>query len=335
MVTNTDRAAGAASGRGAGELVLRPFELDRDLVALVDVIGESNLDDGVDWIPTAESLRVDLVHRADFDAARDIRIAELGGAVVGAADHMVRTRGDTIVHHLDGWVRPSHRRRGIGRTLLHWSEERAREVKTAIPGELPHAFAIWPDEHQVGTIAMLESEGYGIMRYGFMMLRRLGDPIPDAPLPAGLQIRPVRPEDHRRVWDADVEAFRDHWKTPVRTEEDFTGWFATPDLDTTLWRVAWDGDEVAGSVMSFVFADENERLGLKRGWLEHVSVRRPWRRQGLGAALIADSLRGLRERGLDEAALGVDAENTTGALRLYESLGFYRHRMGILYTKAL
>jgi ribosomal protein S18 acetylase RimI-like enzyme len=87
--------------------------------------------------------------------------------------------------------------------------------------------------------------------------------------------------------------------------------------------------------MSFVFRDENERLGVRRGWLEHVSVRRPWRRRGLAAALIADSLRGLRERALDEAALGVDAENPTGALRLYESLGFYRYRTGISYRKAL
>ena len=333
MGAKTEHGAGVT--RGPRGLVLRPFELERDFEGLVELIGASNLADAVDWIPTAASFRVELEHRPDFDPARDIRIAELDGGLIGAAEHMVRTRGDTIVHHIDGWVRPSHRRRGIGRALLKWSEERAREAAAANPGSRPHALASWPDEQQVGTIALLESEGYGILRYGFMMLRRLAEPIPDAPLPEGLEIRPVRPEDHRRIWDADVDAFRDHWKSPVRTDADFSGWFAEPELDTTLWRVAWDGDEVAGSVMSFVFTEENERLGVQRGWLEHVSVRREWRRRGLASALIAESLRGLRDRGLDEAALGVDAENTTGALRLYERLGFYRHRTGILYAKSL
>jgi mycothiol synthase len=333
MGAKTEHGAGVT--RGPRGLVLRPFELERDFEGLVELIGASNLADAVDWIPTGASFRVELEHRPDFDPARDIRIAELDGGLVGAAEHMVRTRGDTIVHHIDGWVRPSHRRRGIGRALLHWSEERAREAAAANPGSRPHALASWPDEQQVGTIALLESEGYGILRYGFMMLRRLAEPIPDAPLPEGLEIRPVRPEDHRRIWDADVDAFRDHWKSPVRTDADFSGWFAEPELDTTLWRVAWDGDEVAGSVMSFVFTEENERLGVQRGWLEHVSVRREWRRRGLASALIAESLRGLRARGLDEAALGVDAENTTGALRLYERLGFSRHRTGILYAKSL
>ena len=166
------------------------------------------------------------------------------------------------------------------------------------------------------------------------MLRDLDDPIPDRALRDGLEIRPVVESDHRRIWDADVEAFRDHWDAAERTESDFTSWFAAPDIDTSLWRVAWDGDEVAGSVMTFVYPNENELLGLRRGWLDHVSIRRPWRRRGLASALIADALRGLRTAGMTEAALGVDAENPTGALRVYEALGFRRARTGIAYRKS-
>lgn len=335
MVTNAGRGAAPADAPPIAGLRFRPFDIDRDLDGLVELIGVSNLADGVDYVPTAGSLRVELEHQPDFDPARDVVLAELRGEVAGAAWHSARRRGELVVHYLDGWVRPIHRRLGIGRALLHWSESRARQAASAWPESLAHAVGVWPDEQQVGAIALFESEGYRIVRYGFMMLRRLSEPIPDAPLPDGLEIRPVRPEDHRRIWDADVEAFRDHWEAALRTDEDYDGWFAEPELDTSLWRVAWDGEEVAGSVMSFVFRDENERLGVRRGWLEHVSVRRPWRRRGLAAAIIADSLRGLRERALDEAALGVDAENPTGALRLYESLGFYRYRTGISYRKAL
>jgi mycothiol synthase len=61
---------------------------------------------------------------------------------------------------------------------------------------------------------------------------------------------------------------------------------------------------------------------VKRAWLESVFTRRPWRRRGLARALIGATLVELRERGIEEAMLGVDAENPTGALALYEGLGF-------------
>ena len=94
------------------------------------------------------------------------------------------------------------------------------------------------------------------------------------------------------------------------------------DLDTGLWVVAWDGDQIAGVVQNWIWAEENEQLGVRRGWLEHISVRRPWRRRGLGRAITAESLRRLRAAGMTDAMLGVDAENPTGALGLYEGLGF-------------
>jgi len=148
-------------------------------------------------------------------------------------------------------------------------------------------------------------------------------------LPDGLEVRPVRSGDYRTIWDADVEAFRDHFEASVRTEADYVQWITSPTLDTSLWQVAWDGDEVAGSVITSINAEENEKLGLKIAWLDHISVRRPWRKRGVASALIASTLHILRERGMEVAALGVDAENPTGALRVYEAMGFARHKTGI------
>ena len=314
-------------------LRFRQFDLARDIAQVVGVIVEASLADQDDYLPSAEDLRNDLEHHANFDVARDVLIAEIDGELVAAAMRSGRVRAGVLQHELEGWVLPKQRRQGIGRALLHWNQARAREAAAEWTGPEPHAFNSWVGETQPGAIALLESEGYERVRYGFMMVRPLAEPIPDAPLPDGLQVRPVVEADHRRIWDADTEAFRDHWEAAVRTEEDFVGWFSTPSIDTSMWRVAWDGDEIAGSVMSFTFPEEIAKLGVKRGWLEHISVRRPWRRRGLAAALIADSLRELRARGLDEAALGVDAENPTGALRLYESLGFHRHHTGICFRK--
>lgn len=316
-------------------LRFRSFDMGRDVAPLADLIVEADLADQDNYLPSADDLRNELEHQAGFDPARDMLVAEVDGKLVGGTMRTARVRAGVVQHELDGWVRPEHRRRGIGRALLHWTEARSREAAGEWTGSEPHAITRWVSDTQTGAVALLEAEGYGRVRYGFMMVRNLADPIPDAVLPAGLDVRPVVEADHRRIWEADTEAFRDHWEAGERTEEDFVGWFATPGIDTSMWRVAWDGDEVAGSVMNFVFAEENEKLGVRRAWLEHISVRRPWRRRGLAAALIADSLKELRARGLDEATLGVDGENLSGALRLYESLGFRRYRMGIAFRKPL
>jgi mycothiol synthase len=314
-------------------LVLRPFDLEDDIAEFVDMVVETHLASGVDWLPTVDQFRNDTIHRANFDPALDIVVAEIDGRIVGGAETHLEVRDGIAVHQQEGWVRPAFRRRGIGRALLEHAEQRGRDVAADWPGDEPHAFNAWANDTETDAIGLLEASGYDRVRYGFMMVRSLSDPIADAPLPKGLEIRPVREEDHRRIWDADCEAFLDHWGSYQRTEEDRESWFGTPELDTTLWKVAWAGDEVAGSVMSFIFDEENERLGVRRGWLEHISVRRPWRRRGVASALIVESLHVLRERGMEEAALGVDAENLSGALRLYESHGFHRHRTGIAFRK--
>jgi mycothiol synthase len=314
-------------------LRFRMFDPGHDYPALVELIRAANAADGVDWVPTVDNLRTDHEHGGEYDPRRDLLLAEIDGELVAAGETNVRTRDGIGVHQVEGWVAPAWRRRGIGRALLHWTERRAAEV-ARVDGRPPQrALSSWPDEDQVGATALYAGEGYRIVRFGFLMVRDRADPIPDAPLPDGLEIRPVEPADHRRIWDADSEAFRGHWNAMERTEADFEAWYAIPELDTSLWRVAWDGGEVAGSVMSFVWADENEALGMRRGWLEHVSVRRSWRKRGLASALITDSLRALRAAGMTEAALGADAENVSGAVRLYESLGFRRHRTGVSYRK--
>jgi mycothiol synthase len=333
MSTNIGQEVSMPGAPQISGLRFRPFDIGRDIPALAELIAHAHKADRVDWIPTAEALRNDLAHHADFEPARDMLVAEIDGTMAGAAQQMPRVRAGVVHHHLAAWVSPDRRGLGIGHALLQWMEARSRAAAATWEGSEPHAFTNWVDETQTEAIELLQSEGYGRVRYGFMMVRPLSEPIPDAPLPDGLEIRPVVESDHRRIWDADVEAFQDHWDAAVRTEEDFVAWYATPGIDTSLWRVAWDGDEVAGSVMNFIWPEENETLGVARGWLEHISVRRPWRRRGLAAALIVDSLRALRARGLTEGALGVDAENPTGALRLYESLGFRRHQTGIAFRK--
>jgi ribosomal protein S18 acetylase RimI-like enzyme len=166
------------------------------------------------------------------------------------------------------------------------------------------------------------------------MVRPNLEDLPDAPLPDGLEIRPVTPDQLRTIFDAEVEAFRDHWGSTDITEEHFRHFVEDPvEGRTELWRVAWDGDRVAGMVRGYVNEEENARYGRKRGYVEHISVGRPWRRRGLARALIAATITALREAGMTEGALGVDTQNASGALELYLRCGFQVASENAFYVK--
>jgi GNAT superfamily N-acetyltransferase len=319
-------------------LVIRHLDRERDFPAVAELICTANLHDGADWLPGADALRHDWEHAVGLDLAEDVLVAELDGTLIGYVEQSWRIRGAKVMHQLQPMVRPEHRHRGLGRALLAWAEQRVARglaAGTLGPAELPHLLCGWADLEIPEVAPFAEAAGYRVEGYGVMMTRPLADAVPETALPAGLEVRPVRPEDHRRIWEADTEAFQDHRDPTVRTESDYQFWFSQPDLDTSIWQVAWDGEEVAGSVMNFIFVEENERLGIRRGWLEHISVRRPWRKRGLATALTLRSLAMLRDLGLEEAALGADAKNLTGAVRLYEELGFRRVRTSAGYRKPI
>jgi mycothiol synthase len=305
-----------------------------DYAALATLICDANLVDHVEWMPDEMALRVELENTPDFDPRRQIVVADLDEHLVAYGKHVRERRDDTSVYFMEGKVHPSHRRHGIGRALLRYNMARLRDVAARQDDAEGREFGSWIAAGEVGARVLLESEGFVPVRFGFAMRRPNLNDLPAVALPDGVTIRPVEAAHHRAIFDADNEAFRDHWGHREQREEDFRFLFGHPSLDTRLWRVAWDGDEVAGSVLAFIFETENAKLRVKRGWLERVSVRRPWRRRGLARALIVSALAGLRHAGMGEAMLGVDSENPTGALQLYESLGFEAHDRGTAYRKA-
>jgi mycothiol synthase len=95
------------------------------------------------------------------------------------------------------------------------------------------------------------------------------------------------------------------------------------------------GDQVAGMVLNYFDARENREYRRNGSYTETICVRHPWRRRGLARALLAQSFRVLQEQGLTEAALSADAENPSGALRLYTSTGFIVEKQTAIYRKRI
>ncbi|HET7028317.1 MAG TPA: GNAT family N-acetyltransferase, partial [Candidatus Limnocylindrales bacterium] len=210
---------------------LRPFDPARDYPAAASLVSAVNEHDGYDWLPTPEILRHEFEHSANFRPAMDARVAEVDRAAAGVVTAEWRARAGKIVHHVELWVAPAHRGRGVGSALLAWAE--AHEVDRVRSGDggpvdLAHEIGGGGDPAIPGSSQLAAKRGYAVVRHWMELRRTLDGPIPDVPLPSGLAVRPVAPDEHRRIWEADVEAFRDHWEASERTEQDFERWFHDP-----------------------------------------------------------------------------------------------------------
>jgi mycothiol synthase len=202
------------------------------------------------------------------------------------------------------------RHQGIGSALLRHNEARLREIAADHPGVDPKWLVSQSVETDPGNQALLSNAGYRPVRFFYDMVQPALETVPDVAMPDGLEVHPVTREQYRQIWGAMREAFRDHWGEAEWTDADWRRFEAEPEnADPALWRVGWDGDEVAGVVMTTIQVEENERYGRARVYVASVSVRRRWRRRGLARALLAASLRAARASGFTSASLGVDADS--------------------------
>jgi ribosomal protein S18 acetylase RimI-like enzyme len=179
----------------------------------------------------------------------------------------------------------------------------------------------------------LEALGYAATEWSASLLRPHLDDIPDRPLPEGVEVRPVTPDQVRHILEVHHEAFRGEWDFHEMTEDEIDEMIDDPVQDPTLWQVAWAGDEVVGQVKPFINHEENARRGYLRGYTEFISTHRDWRNRGIASALLARSLRVLRECGMTEAMLGVDTNNPGGAFQVYTRLGFAVQSYTAAYTR--
>ena len=324
-------------------LTFRMFASEGDLAPNVVLNNICARADGEDWVDTLADAQHWLANVDDkSNPYRDMLFGEVNGRMIARGSTRCWHNDDgEWLYGLDCVVHPDWRGKGIGRALLGWLEQHARELAaTHDNAGAPKFFQSWAEDQVTAKIDLLQHAGYESVRYGYGMKRLLNSaeaPIPEIALPVGFEVRPAKPEHYRAISDAFNEAFRDHWGHREHTEADYKQWLTWNLFQPEFFRVAWDieKNEVAGMVLNFVDWEENITLGRKRGYTEGIAVRRPYRKLGVAKALIAMSFHLHKSLGMTEAALGVDAQNPNGALQLYQSMGFAVERQGTTYRKAM
>ena len=291
-----------------------------------------------DEITDAQAIRNEWVSPR-FDPAEDIRLVFApNGEMAGYIE--VWTTGKPPVHPwIWGRVHPDYEGLGIGTWILQWGEERAMRALSNVPDGLRFAPRVGTFRQSERSRKLFEEMGYSYIRSSYHMRIEMEMPVPEPLWPQGITLRTFNTEtDAEVVYRADMESFRDHFGF---VEEPFEEGFERfkhfqinyEGFDPTLWFLAMDGDEIAGINLCRPrsFNDSDPELG----WVGTLGVRRPWRKRGIGLALLRHSFNEFYRRGKRKVGLGVDAQNLTGALRLYENAGMHVHRTFDLYEKEL
>ena len=222
---------------------------------------------------------------------------------------------------LIGLVDPDYRGQGIGRHLLGWQIERARESLSSCDPTLPwyirtNAFDWVEDEFRLYRRFGLEP-----VRFIKEMIRPLEAPVVPRS-PDGVEIIPWDRSLDEGTREALNEAFGDHWGSTRMDSESFRHLIERNAIRLDLSFQAVAGGEVVGYTLNGFFPDDEQVTGRREGWVRSLGVMRAWRGRGVASALLENSFNAFLDAGLTHSMLGVDSENPTGAYGLYEGLGY-------------
>lgn len=271
-----------------------------------------------------------------FDPDQDIRLVFASNGEMAGYIEVWTTVNPPVHPWTWGRVHPKYEDTGIGTWLLQWAEMRALKALQ----ELPEGLRFAP---RVGTYRPAEKPkrlfvdmGYHHIRSSYTMIIEMEGPVPEPEVPEGITVRTYNAKtDAADAYHAMEDSFRDHFGFVKQPFEEglnrFRHFWEDEGSDPTLMFLAMDGNEIAGINLCRPQSFDDPQMG----WVGTLGVRRAWRKHGIGLALLRHSFNEFYRRGKRKVGLGVDAENLTGALRLYESAGMHVHRVFDLYEKEL
>jgi mycothiol synthase len=248
-----------------------------------------------------------------------------GGKLVGYADMGQRQHAKIYAFVR---VLPEYAGQGIGEHLLQLAEAWGRQHMAEADPQVRVTLNSWASFNNEVAQQRLERAGYEVIRRNWRMEIDMEAAPPEAEWPEGVTVRTFQPGMERQVFEMIDTAFQDHWGHMPGNFEEWRHWTIEREtFDPTLWFLAFEGEQIAGGSLCATFMDI--------GWVDTLAVLRPWRRKGLGMALLLHSFGEFYQRGRRKVGLGVDSQNLTGATRLYERAGMHVARQYISYQKEL
>lgn len=303
------------------EASIRPYT-PNEIQAVHQLVDVAARHDGVDPISTLESLPTLDEFAQSLEARNTNPETDIFVAVDETTKNIVgygkvgwwQEEDGTFVYVHQGQVDPAHRGKGIGTKLLQTLQDRIKVIAKEHPDGAPKTFATNASETEEANLKLLEQQGYRKVWSQVEMEFTDFASIESIEKPEGFEFRSaVTLEEKRKVYEANVAAYSGRPGAIEASDEDFEE-FLEDNPDTSLWKIAWDGDKVAGFVLSRVDTDKGE--------ITEVVTIPDYRRRGLGKWLMAENLRDLHARGIEIIRLHTNAEGAQGGRQLYEGMGF-------------
>ena len=317
------------------KIKLRPFTFE-DAQACVDLfnacsqklygVDDSKLDDLMtEW--TSPGINVNEM----------IQVVESSeGQVIGYIDVWDITNPH-VVKWVWGVLHPNYWEEELYYRMLEWAEDLARQRVELAPEDARVIMKQGTSSKDMPRKNALERYGFELVRHFYRMQIELDQPPQEPKIPQGLRITPIDLESElKESILAMDEAFQDHWGHVSQPEdellEQWTHYLENDqDFDPTLWFLAKEGNQIAGICRCSGQTVEDTDMG----WVNQLCVRKPWRRRGLGMALLLEAFNAFYRRGKARAALAVDASSLTNATRLYEQAGMHVTRQYDTYEMEL
>ena len=258
---------------------------------------------------------------AAFDASRMVASSFLVTRPAADPAHQLR---------FEGAVHPAYRRRGLGGQVLEWVEQAAIPVHEKRHPGRPLTLGGRSQSGNAGHDALFAARDYRPVRWWHTMRMDLSAAPPAGPVPAGIEIAGYTPamlEEARQVRN---EAFEDHWGSTEITAESWAHQLRRESFRPEFSYVAYAGGQAVGVVISHEHEMETRDL-----YIDTVGTRRAGRNRGVASALLSRALADGQAAGFGTSSLLVDGNSLTGAVGLYQRIGYTVDRTSITQAKDL
>jgi len=315
-------------------LTPRRYAGEADLSAIADLINTCQAAYDLENRTTATQLREEFADPT-FDIDQDLRLwQDADGNLVAIADLWRQPPAAALNSYLGFSMHPEVHSRDLASEILAWAEQRV--LALGANGSVPIVLHSSCRDTVEVRRSLLQQLGFQPERSFWRLQRSLTTPISKAAFPVGWHIRSVTPEDAASWVEMFNQTFIDHWNHTPATVEEFAHWVNRSDYDANLDLVVETPERhMTAFAYSHINPERNARLGIQEGHVGLLGTRRGYRRLGLARALLTESLRRLQLLGMTTATIGVDSQNPSGAVKLYQSVGFEHQQSSTAYSKVV